>query len=159
GRLWVMGDNRGDSDDSRFHSNDAGGGTVPESAVVGKAFLTIWPLSRVTDFPIPNTFEQAGLSAAGAVATAPPVPLAGGGALAGLTLGAGGRGRGCAPGSGERRCVFGGGGPVLAHRGRTRPIQTLSTLPRPTPPRPTPPRTKRRTTVPRAASTGAAAAS
>jgi len=60
GAAVVMGDNRGDSDDSRFRTNDPGGGTIPESAVVGRAFLIIWPLSRVSDLPIPNTFEQAG---------------------------------------------------------------------------------------------------
>src|ERR1700758_3228175 len=58
GRLWVMGDNRGDSDDSRFRADDPGGGTIPESAVVGRAFLIIWPLSRISDLPIPNTLEQ-----------------------------------------------------------------------------------------------------
>jgi signal peptidase I len=83
GRLWVMGDNRGDSDDSRYRTTSPGQGTIPESAVVGRAFLTIWPVSRVSDLPIPNTFKQAGLSAAGAVAAAPPATVAGGGALAG----------------------------------------------------------------------------
>jgi signal peptidase I len=87
GRLWVMGDNRGDSDDSRFRTNDPGGGTIPESAVVGRAFLIIWPLSRVSDLPIPNTFEQAGLSAAAAgIATAPPATVAGGAAVAGAAV-------------------------------------------------------------------------
>ena len=42
GRLWVMGDNRYDSADSRAH------GTVPVSDVVGRAFLTTWPVSRWT---------------------------------------------------------------------------------------------------------------
>jgi signal peptidase I len=42
GRLWVMGDNRYDSADSRVH------GTVPVSDVVGRAFLTTWPVSRWT---------------------------------------------------------------------------------------------------------------
>jgi signal peptidase I len=83
GRLWVMGDNRGDSDDSRYRTTSPGQGTIPESAVVGRAFLTIWPVSRVSDLPIPDTFKQAGLSAAGAVAAAPPAAVAGGGALAG----------------------------------------------------------------------------
>ncbi|HEY6496164.1 MAG TPA: signal peptidase I [Trebonia sp.] len=82
GRLWVMGDNRGNSDDSRYRTNDPGGGTIPESAVVGRAFLIIWPLSRISDLPIPNTFERPALSAAAAVATAPPVTVAGGSALA-----------------------------------------------------------------------------
>jgi signal peptidase I len=64
GRLWVMGDNRGDSADSRYHANDPGGGTIPESAVVGRAFLVVWPFSRISDLPIPNTFKQAGLTGA-----------------------------------------------------------------------------------------------
>jgi signal peptidase I len=79
GRLWVMGDNRADSDDSRYRSSAPGGGTIPESAVVGRAFLVIWPFSRISDVPIPNTFEQAGLGAAAAVAVA-PVPVTAGGA-------------------------------------------------------------------------------
>jgi signal peptidase I len=78
GRLWVMGDNRADSDDSRYRTGDPGGGTIPESDVVGRAFLIIWPLSRISDLPIPNTFEQQGLSAAAAVATAPPAAVGGG---------------------------------------------------------------------------------
>ena len=87
GRLWVMGDNRADSDDSRYRMSDPGQGTIPESAVVGRAFLIVWPLSRVSDLPIPNTFEQAGLSAASAVAAAPPAAVGGGtAALAGAVL-------------------------------------------------------------------------
>ena len=82
GRLWVMGDNRGDSDDSRYRMSYPGGGTIPESAVVGKAFVIIWPLSRISDVPIPETFKQAGLAAASAVAGAPPVTVAGGTAVA-----------------------------------------------------------------------------
>jgi len=78
GRLWVMGDNRADSDDSRYRTSSPGGGTIPESAVVGRAFVIIWPLSRIGDLPIPNTFKQAGLSAAGAVAAAPAPALGGG---------------------------------------------------------------------------------
>jgi signal peptidase I len=80
GRLWVMGDNRADSDDSRYRTSDPGGGTIPESAVVGRAFLIIWPLSRITDLPIPNTFQQAGLRAAAAVGTAQPAAVGGGAA-------------------------------------------------------------------------------
>jgi signal peptidase I len=36
GRLWVMGDNRGNSSDSRFHINDAHHGTIAESDVLGR---------------------------------------------------------------------------------------------------------------------------
>jgi signal peptidase I len=63
GHLWVMGDHRGDSDDSRYHTANPGGGAVPENEVVGRAFLIIWPPSQLRDLPIPNTFSQAALRA------------------------------------------------------------------------------------------------
>ena len=40
GRLWVMGDNRGNSSDSRVF------GTVRRRTVVGRAFIRIWPPLR-----------------------------------------------------------------------------------------------------------------
>ena len=64
GRLWVMGDHRLISDDSRDHLGDPGGGTVPENAVIGRAFVIIWPPSRWRILPIPSTFEQPKLNAA-----------------------------------------------------------------------------------------------
>jgi signal peptidase I len=72
GRLWVMGDHRLISDDSRNHLGEPGGGTVPENAVIGRAFVIIWPISRWRILPIPATFERPGLSAA----TAPPAAQA-----------------------------------------------------------------------------------
>ena len=63
GHLWVMGDHRGDSDDSRYHTGDPGGGAIPENEVVGRAFLIIWPPSQFRDLPIPSTFNQAALHA------------------------------------------------------------------------------------------------
>ena len=51
------------SDDSRDHMGDPGGGTIPESAVLGRAFVIIWPLSRWRFLPIPATFEQPKLNA------------------------------------------------------------------------------------------------
>ena len=63
GHLWVMGDHRSDSDDSRYHPGDPGGGAIPESQVVGRAFLIIWPPSQLRDLPIPSTFSQAALHA------------------------------------------------------------------------------------------------
>jgi signal peptidase I len=71
GRLWVMGDNRLDSDDSRSHQGDPGDGTVPESAVIGRAFIIIWPPSRWSTLSIPATFEQPRLNAAAAGAAGP----------------------------------------------------------------------------------------
>lgn len=64
GRLWVMGDHRLVSDDSRDHMGDPGGGTIPESAVIGRAFVIIWPISRWRFLPIPATFQQPKLNAA-----------------------------------------------------------------------------------------------
>jgi signal peptidase I len=66
GRLWVMGDHRFISDDSRDHEGDPGGGTIPESAVIGRAFVIIWPPSRWRILPIPATFEQSKLNASSA---------------------------------------------------------------------------------------------
>jgi signal peptidase I len=68
GRLWVMGDNRFYSDDSRDHQSDPGGGTIPESAVIGRAFIIIWPPSRWRILPIPATFEQPALNGSHAAA-------------------------------------------------------------------------------------------
>jgi signal peptidase I len=68
GRLWVMGDHRLVSDDSRGHLGMPGGGTVPESAVLGRAFVIIWPPSRWRFLPIPGTFEQSALSKAASLA-------------------------------------------------------------------------------------------
>jgi signal peptidase I len=99
GRLWVMGDNRAISDDSRGHmSGFPAMGTVPENEVAGRAFLIIWPLSQLGDLPIPATFQQAALHAgasgapvlqvAGAAVAAVPatVPAAGTAALAGIPV-------------------------------------------------------------------------
>lgn len=44
--IWVMGDNRDRSQDSRAHQELPGGGFVPVKDVVGRAFLTTWPLDR-----------------------------------------------------------------------------------------------------------------
>jgi signal peptidase I len=47
GRLWVMGDHRAASVDSRAHLGDPGGGTVPEARVIGRAMVVLWPLNRI----------------------------------------------------------------------------------------------------------------
>ena len=46
GCIWVMGDNRSNSSDSRFHQDDPHGGAVPLDDVVGVATNVVWPVSR-----------------------------------------------------------------------------------------------------------------
>lgn len=46
GYLWVQGDNRGNSADSRAHLGEPGGGFIADDDVVGKAWLRVWPLNR-----------------------------------------------------------------------------------------------------------------
>ena len=48
GHLWVLGDNRNHSGDSRAHMDAPGGGFVPIASVVGRAVLTSWPVERWT---------------------------------------------------------------------------------------------------------------
>lgn len=58
GMLWVMGDHRSNSADSRAHMGDPGGGFVPESKVVGRAMLVVWPPSRFGAIDIPAGFAS-----------------------------------------------------------------------------------------------------
>lgn len=46
GSLWVLGDNRYFSKDSRYNQDQPGKGFVPIDNVVGRAFLITWPLNR-----------------------------------------------------------------------------------------------------------------
>ena len=47
GFIWVMGDHRGASADSRFHPESANNGMVPLSKVVGRAVFVVWPLTDI----------------------------------------------------------------------------------------------------------------
>ena len=58
GRLWVMGDNRSNSEDSRFHTDLEGGGTIDADSVVGKVWVIVWPAGRWDHVTRPDTFEQ-----------------------------------------------------------------------------------------------------
>lgn len=46
GRMFVLGDNRGDSTDSRNLLGAPGGGMIPVDRVVGSVHTVVWPLSR-----------------------------------------------------------------------------------------------------------------
>jgi signal peptidase I len=56
GMLWLMGDHRSNSADSRAHLGDPGGGMVPVSRVVGRVMNVLWPLNRISTVPIPESF-------------------------------------------------------------------------------------------------------
>lgn len=61
GRLWMMGDHRSASGDSREHwerSLDINIATVDTDAVVGRAFVLFWPFGRATWLSIPDTFDS-----------------------------------------------------------------------------------------------------
>jgi signal peptidase I len=51
GQLFVMGDHRGVSQDSRCQ------GTIPIDNVIGRAFVIVWPSSRWANLSVPPTFE------------------------------------------------------------------------------------------------------
>jgi signal peptidase I len=85
GRLWVMGDHRNRSADSRYHCGPDGGdgpdnascdvkaATVPDDDVIGKAVVIVWPPSRWTTLGTPKTFTDA--AASGAVPALVVLPL------------------------------------------------------------------------------------
>jgi signal peptidase I len=58
GKLWVMGDHRSVSEDSRAHRTQPGQGFVPVSDVIGRAFTIVWPINRAKLLHRPETFLQ-----------------------------------------------------------------------------------------------------
>ncbi|MET8866671.1 signal peptidase I [Nonomuraea sp. NPDC004580] len=58
GKLWLMGDHRSASFDSRGHAKEPGGGFISEDDVIGKAVVRYWPLSRGYLFSRPETFDK-----------------------------------------------------------------------------------------------------
>lgn len=75
--LWVMGDNRDHSADSRVHTGDPGGGYIPVDDVVGRVFVVVWPSSRWQVVHRPGTFDDPALDqAASLVSTTAPIGLA-----------------------------------------------------------------------------------
>lgn len=65
GSVWMMGDNRYSSLDSRYHQDEPGRGFVSEEEIVGRAFVLNWPLSRFTWLDnYPDTFTGVSEAAA-----------------------------------------------------------------------------------------------
>ncbi|MGW4696304.1 signal peptidase I [Kitasatospora cineracea] len=61
GFLWVMGDHRNDSRDSRYQQlHNPAGGFVPVDDVIGRARVLLWPTARWTTLPVPDTFTHLG---------------------------------------------------------------------------------------------------
>ena len=61
GRLWVMGDHRSASGDSRqqyLRTHDVVDSTIAEKAVIGRAFVVFWPVGRATWLDVPSTFDN-----------------------------------------------------------------------------------------------------
>lgn len=85
GRLWVEGDHRNDSADSRYHcvapnatsaptaGCDPVASTVPDSDVIGKAVLVIWPISHWRTLGTPATFAHAALPSGAALIVTLPI--------------------------------------------------------------------------------------
>ena len=57
GKIWVMGDHRGASADSRYHQDDVNNGFVPESKVTGRVVGIIWPLKNLGLVPSQNPIK------------------------------------------------------------------------------------------------------
>jgi signal peptidase I len=74
GRLWVMGDHRSASADSRMHVSDKYDGTIGVDDVIGKAEVIVWPVSR---FGILHSPDIQGTEAAAAGVLPVAVGLAG----------------------------------------------------------------------------------
>ncbi len=76
GMIWVMGDHRQNSKDSRYNQMDKHHGMVPVDKVVGRAIVKAWPINRWGTLPVPDTFDQDGLSGRAAAAVTSPDAVA-----------------------------------------------------------------------------------
>ena len=57
GKVWVMGDHRGASADSRYHQDDINKGFVPEQEIVGRVVAVIWPFKNAKLIERVNAFN------------------------------------------------------------------------------------------------------
>ncbi|AZM59802.1 signal peptidase I [Streptomyces sp. WAC 01420] len=71
GRLWVMGDHRSNSADSRSHQDTDYGGTVSEDEVVGRAMVIAWPFAHWNTLDEPTTYASVSDRAPGSTTAAP----------------------------------------------------------------------------------------
>ncbi|MFB7514283.1 signal peptidase I [Streptomyces sp. NPDC056144] len=71
GTLWVMGDHRSQSSDSRDHLGNPGGGMVPVEKVVGRADWIAWPFGRWSTVAGTDAFAGVPAPPAGGHATGP----------------------------------------------------------------------------------------
>jgi signal peptidase I len=60
GKLWVMGDHRSASRDSRDHLGEPGGGFVPEDRVIGRADWVVFPVGHWSSLDRPAAFAVPG---------------------------------------------------------------------------------------------------
>ncbi|MET9399538.1 signal peptidase I [Kitasatospora sp. NPDC002965] len=60
GKLWVMGDHRTASRDSRDHLGEPGGGFVPEGRVIGRAAWVVYPVGHWSSLDRPAAFAATG---------------------------------------------------------------------------------------------------
>ncbi|MDI9830919.1 signal peptidase I [Streptomyces sp. KAU_LT] len=72
GFIWVMGDHRQNSRDSRYNQSDKNHGMVPVDKVVGRAVVIAWPVGRWSTLPVPDTFDQDLSTRSAALTVAPP---------------------------------------------------------------------------------------
>jgi signal peptidase I len=58
GRLFLLGDHRSDSSDSRDHLGSPGGGMVPVGEVIGRAEVVVWPFDHATRMERPDVYAR-----------------------------------------------------------------------------------------------------
>lgn len=57
-KVWVMGDHRGASADSRYHQDDINKGFVPVKRITGRVIAVIWPLKNISLVPGVDALNQ-----------------------------------------------------------------------------------------------------
>jgi signal peptidase I len=85
GRLWVMGDHRSASADSKAHIDDKYSGTIGVDDVIGKASVIVWPPSRIGLLDDPDIQD---VEASGAALDGPVGAPAGAGMVESAVVGA-----------------------------------------------------------------------